>query len=778
MQSQFIPKDQSIRFNRPADPTVAADTKKADAAAAAALLNRRNALLQDYNKLHQKPAWSPAFNAAARFLLIIRVASAMYSVINDCDEAYNYWEPLHLLIWNPLTQKGVQTPFQTWEYAPQFAIRSWAYLAQYVPLAAFLARLGVGKRQVFFSIRILLAVTSTLIEARFYKAVADTFNSRVGRYLLLALAASPGMFDASTALLPSSFAMYATMLAYSFALSPARLPDSDPSVLATPQQRPFYPFRLIGAVVAFAAGAIIGWPFALVLSAPFVLEQLFCRGDDVVPANRVSSWTAARWSTFIGAAVLAATVAVPLLVVDTLAYGRMVLVPLNIIKYNLFSGGEGAGPELYGTEPAGFYFANLLLNFTVAFPLALLAAPLLALTAFYDPKRLQRPPPSAAKGHAEKPEPSSLLTLTSLRIAPFYLWLGVLSLQAHKEERFMYPAYPLLCMNAAISLYLIRSLLEVAFVRYTKSPYRASRSRLFTTTTATTLGAVVVLGVLRIVAQLHHYHSPMDVLFHLEGYELPRVVAARFPETLNEDVKARIARGLEAVATKEEREYHERGYGEENAGRSQDLSISLEPLRHVGEGERITLCYAKEWHRFPSHFFVPFGVEVKFVESEFEGILPKPFSRAASPSSLVEGGVAKVLDGAVGQLWPYAAMTRSRGNSFNHLNVREPHSTIGSVAECDYLVDLDLAHRFLAADPPQREARYVLEDKWQRVKCFPFLDAEFSRPPPEEGGKVGRWFRKVKAAATRSLWSPWKGSNVYGEYCLLRNAESRKVVPT
>jgi len=33
---------------------------------------------------------------------------------------YNYWEPLHFLI------KGYG--FQTWEYAPEFAIRSWTYL--------------------------------------------------------------------------------------------------------------------------------------------------------------------------------------------------------------------------------------------------------------------------------------------------------------------------------------------------------------------------------------------------------------------------------------------------------------------------------------------------------------------------------------------------------------------------------------------------------------------------------------------------------------------------
>lgn len=39
--------------------------------------------------------------------------------------------------------------------------------------------------------------------------------------------------------------------------------------------------------------------------------------------------------------------------------------------------------------------------------------------------------------------------------APFYLWLVLVSAQAHKEERFMYPAYPFLALNAALALHTI-----------------------------------------------------------------------------------------------------------------------------------------------------------------------------------------------------------------------------------------------------------------------------------------------------------------------------------
>jgi alpha-1,2-mannosyltransferase len=40
-------------------------------------------------------------------------------------------------------------------------------------------------------------------------------------------------------------------------------------------------------------------------------------------------------------------------------------------------------------------------------------------------------------------------------VTPFYLWLGIFTLQPHKEERFMYPAYPALALNAALSLHIM-----------------------------------------------------------------------------------------------------------------------------------------------------------------------------------------------------------------------------------------------------------------------------------------------------------------------------------
>jgi alpha-1,2-mannosyltransferase len=114
---------------------------------------------------------------------------------------------------------------------------------------------------------------------------------------------------------------------------------------------------------------------------------------------------------------------------------------------------------------------NLVLNFNVLTLFALLSLPSLAVTYFVDPKRLGLVKPST--------DQSSPFTILTLRLAPFYLWTAILTSQAHKEERFMFPAYPLLCFNAAVTLYLMRGWLEVAFISLTKSPYRVSRGSSF-----------------------------------------------------------------------------------------------------------------------------------------------------------------------------------------------------------------------------------------------------------------------------------------------------------
>lgn len=120
----------------------------------------------------------PSLSLAFRIIIFMRFTAAMYTGITDCDEGqsfvsgtalssavgkaeragrgsvssdrsfassplthpppfltlcprptsvFNFWEPLHYLF------RG--TGFQTWELSPQFAVRSWAYIATFLPAA-------------------------------------------------------------------------------------------------------------------------------------------------------------------------------------------------------------------------------------------------------------------------------------------------------------------------------------------------------------------------------------------------------------------------------------------------------------------------------------------------------------------------------------------------------------------------------------------------------------------------------------------------------------------
>lgn len=636
---------------------------------------RHTGILQDQLRRAQRRPWSPSFSFAVRVILLVRVAGAMYSGIADCDEVFNFWEPLHF--WD----RGYG--FQTWEVSPQFAIRSWAYVLLHVlPIRITRYAFGVEKRPAFFAVRMLLALTCTLAEAKFYRTVYEKINERVGRYLFFMLLFSAGIWHASVAFLPSSFAMYMNMFAFSYALDPPSIKNNQRTIMAT---------------LCFATGAIVGWPFALALAIPFVLEELFVYGADrVLPENR-PSWLLKRWMRLLGAGMSASLLFVPVIGLDTLVYGKVTVVPWNIVRYNIF-GDSKRGPDLFGTSPWSFYFLNLVLNFNILFPLSLLGLPALAVTYVVDRKRLGFFTPS--------PDQSSPFTILGLRLLPFYLWLGILTFQAHKEERFMFPAYPMLCFNAAVTLYLMRGWQEAVFIKLTKSPYQASRSSIFRNSTLSAIVCMALLSISRILALRNYYYTPLTVAYYFETEELPRLLNATGllpiypPNTPEEDMPR----------------------------------IDLSPIRQFD----LKLCWSKEWHRFPGHYLIPDGVAVVFVKSEFDGLLPGHFMNLSSDSRISPDG------------WSRPG-TRHIPEGMNDLN-QEQRAHYVDIRECDYLVDLDFPLHPISSP---LEPRYAVDETvWERVFCGPFLDARHSR-----------LFTRVLWVPGEV----WQSSNEFGDYCLLKN---------
>ncbi|EIN13913.1 asparagine-linked glycosylation 9 protein isoform a [Punctularia strigosozonata HHB-11173 SS5] len=665
-------------------------------------------ILQDQVRRSARAPWTPSFSMAVRLLLLVRVSAAMYSNISDCDEVYNYWEPLHYL------DKGYG--FQTWETSPKYAIRSWAYILLHFLPARLAGLSGPSKRPAFFATRIFLAVLSTLCEAKFYRTVVEKINLRVGRYLFFMLLFSAGMWNASVAFLPSSFAMYAVTLAYSFALAPPRIADAQ---------------RTYSATALFAVGALLGWPFAIALAIPFVFEELFVLGGDRVIQRDRMTWFAARWKRLFTAGALASVVLVPIVLVDSYFYGKLTVTPWNIVSYNIFSD-PARGPELYGTESPAFYFLNLALNFNLVLPMALLAIPSLILTYYIDRRRLYTPGAAPVSPDILQ---SSAYTVMGIRLLPVYIWLGILTAQAHKEERFVFPAYPLICFNAAVTLYLVRGWMEVAYVKVTGSSYQASRTSIFRLTTLSVILYTSLISLTRILALWHYYHAPLSVVFRLETNELPALLnsaglllptSASAPSpipTPSPSVKKNVpySEVRKAAQAKEEADRLA-----EQARAHLDTAL----VRKMN----LTLCIGKEWHRFPGHYLVPDGVDVQFVRGAFEGLVPGKF--APAPATDV--------------FWSRRVGTSRVPEDQNDLNKAEESHYV-DVDQCDYMLDLFLPHH---TDLDPREPPYAISEAWEKAHCAPFLDAAHS------------------ATLTRTVWLPserWQATNAWGEWCLLRS---------
>ncbi|KID79299.1 Alpha-1,2-mannosyltransferase alg9 [Metarhizium brunneum] len=435
--------------------------------------------------------------------------AALYAPIQDCDETFNYWEPAHYL------SHGYG--LQTWEYSPDFAIRSWLYVGLHSI---------VGSVSEFYFIRYGLAFVCALCQTVLFKVISLTMNGRIGMFFLISTVICPGNFHASASFLPSSFAMYMCMLgAASFMNWRGGI-------------------KTAHGIFWFAAAGILGWPFASALCAPYLLEEfvlvLFSDKDAFIESI----------IRFFRGVIAGLIVLFFDFLINLFFYKKIAVVSWNIVKYNIFS--STGGPDLYGTEPWTFYFKNLALNFNIWFVLALLALPLFLLQKVISP---------SGQGFQ-----SGLRTVVF--VTPFYMWLAIFTAQPHKEERFMYPVYPFLTLNASISLHIV-----LAAVGSTDPSTIAGKipARL----KLLAVSAVMLLALDVSLARLYGIYS---------AYSAPLRIYSRLWQS---------------------------SHGQTPVGREEDI-----------------VCFGKEWYRFPSSYFLPRDMHAKFIRSEFRGLLPGEFSEA------------------------------------------------------------------------------------------------------------------------------------------------------
>lgn len=186
-----------------------------------------------------------SYNVANILLLLVNTLAALYAPIQDCDEVFNYWEPTHYL------NRGFG--FQTWEYSPEFALRSWLYILIHAVPGKIGILLFQNAPATFYLVRMTLAVVCTETQTCLFSTISKVIGPRIASIFLIAMISSTGFFYASVAYLPSSFSMYTSMMGFTAFLEPGKFTQG---------------------IVWFGVGAIIGWPFSAALIFPLVLHEL------------------------------------------------------------------------------------------------------------------------------------------------------------------------------------------------------------------------------------------------------------------------------------------------------------------------------------------------------------------------------------------------------------------------------------------------------------------------------------------------------------------------
>ncbi|EEF38954.1 dol-P-Man:Man(6)GlcNAc(2)-PP-Dol alpha-1,2-mannosyltransferase [Ricinus communis] len=374
---------------------------------------------------------------------MLRYMSATSNIIHDCDEVFNYWEPLHYLLY--------KSGFQTWEYSSQFALRSYLYINfhELVGLPASWLY-GEDKVRVFYAVRLFLGLISVVADATLVVALSRKYGKRLASYALAMLCLTSGCFFASTSFLPSSFSMYAMSL------------SSGLFLLDKPAM----------AVAVAALGVILGWPFSILAFLPITFYSLTRRFKQ----------------TFFAGAVTSLALLVLSVLVDHHYYGRWTSSVLNLLVYNVSGGGES---HLYGIEGPSFYFRNGFNNFNFCFILALLF-----LGIFPIAKRKYAP---------------DLLIVVS----PLYIWLAFMSLQPHKEERFLYPIYPLVCVAASAVIESFPDLFRDRYSSYDNSLIVMIAKLL----RPVVLSLILCASHARTFSLINGYGAPIEVYKILEHYD-------------------------------------------------------------------------------------------------------------------------------------------------------------------------------------------------------------------------------------------------------------------
>ena len=562
--------------------------------------------------------------------LVVRLTATFFSQIPDCDEVFNYWEPLHYLLYG--------SGLQTWEYSPSFALRTYAYpLLHALPAVLAESVLGLTSRiSIFYAVRTVLALLCCSAEIFFVRAVQRKYGTRVATFTTIFLLFSPGMFLSSPTFLPSTFVMLA------LTISMAAWFDHS------------YGLALAAATIGTFLSC---WPYVAVSFVPLGLDALARRN-----AFAVIGWCL----------VLLIIIILPMLAIDAHYYGYMSFTPWNIILYNVVENKA----ELYGVESWTYYPFNLILNFSVAFPLSLFSffVPMYRAAGSWwygDGRRRCRGGGGGGGGGGSYGDSIMHRSVElAVHLAPLYVWALVMQTRPHKEERFLYFVYTLICFSAAVTLDFAADLVAQCLCGGGSSSGNSSgssgsgsadisvnageskegkdkknaegSSTCYWLLSSLALLPFLLLSTSRIINVVKNYRGPMEIYSHLYTTELPKTHGALSRFHLYKDPNAHDERHHDMPKLR----YTEDYYNED-----------------VDKGDHVAVCVGKEWYRYPSSFFLRPWSRVYFLRSGFTGQLPRAYEEH-------EHG------------------TRVQVDTFNDNNLEETDRYV-DLNFCHYVVDVD-----------------------------------------------------------------------------------------
>ena len=729
--------------------------------------------------------------------IAIRISLTKQIPINDCDEVYNYWEPLHFIQY--------QNGLQTWEYSFQYSLRTYVYLYPLYILSLFyswILRFFIGiiihqkqllwismcssieslfsnlilpsststststsstlfirhenKILLFHLLRTSISIITSISELYFINTIYTYYSIYVGIYTWILFIFSTGMVITSTSFLPSSTVMIYILWSFSYQIqswyycnknnnnddnknddnkNDDNKNDNNKNDNHHHHQHCHKKYQKIQSLfdkaIIFGLIAILmtGWPFCAILFIPIGIYSTIKtysnnyhyyhnNNNNDNPQQQQQRRRRRRSCCIVNVLhllkrVILYTIGIQIIVmmVDYIYYGTFISPTWNIFLYNtgLFSNnnnnnddnngdndnnnnniGMKSKDELYGVEDISYYIKNLILNWNIAFIMGVLALPffiILSIVRRFDSLR-KRKGKDIIDNNDDDDERKNM-ELIILLLVPMILWICVVFSRPHKEERFLFPIYPMIAVGTAL---VIDKILDMMYFGHLskltlKGITTTTRTR---PTTLSVSRAKILWGVFLLIPFVLFSISRSMVLS--DGYTAPLKLYKHL---------------YDYIVTEEK--YNDSN----NSGNKDKLSL---------------VCVGGEWYRFPSSYHLPGNFRLAFLKSSFGGQLPQQFTELGSKeeSLLIQRG------------------------KFNDMN-QEENDRYVNINECSYVIGLVDHDKDANSDLLQ----YFSNDdrKWTEIASYKFLDAEKT------------------STLHRVLYLPFKRKAVYQDYVLFKSID-------